>query len=113
MAKPLVTIDVDAFDISKVNPNYPFNTIELGKIITIIDSHTNTFEKEIVTEIKEYPEEPLKSSYTFANKMTTLTDLLGKTAGNVTNVPPVKEDYSLFDSGGSGGGSGDDIFTDG
>ena len=111
MCKPYISYSIDVYDIAKINPNYLTIGFNVGDIVTIIDSTTGIFDKQICVECKIYPDDPQKNTYVFANKTQAFTDLLQKNSvtGKVTGTSTYNTsngNTAMFSSSENSGGSG-------
>ena len=89
MAVPYKSYRADIVDLAKISPRYGILDYDIGDTITLMDSVTNTREKQRIVEIFEYPDQPERNTCTFANTTLTFEELAQKyseTADQLANV---------------------------
>ncbi len=78
ISKPEKSFSANVRDLAAQKEEYKILSYQIGDTITIIDKYTKTREKQRITKLTEYPQEPGKNTCELANTSLTFTEMQDK-----------------------------------
>ena len=99
MAVPYSSYTATVIDLAKASKeNYSYLDYSIGDVIILMDSATQTKEKQRIVEIKEYPDDPEKNTVTLANTILTFAELTQKYDDAAQTVDNITSDNGTISS---------------
>lgn len=92
MATPYKAYEGNAVDLAAMSDDYEILDFKLGDTVTLVSKTIGVREKQRIVEIKEYPEEPERTTFTYANKILTFEELTQKYESAASTVDNITSD---------------------